>query len=92
MVPAISIYEVFKRVLQQRDESSALRAMAALQQGTVVDLDLTTAMNTAALSLELGLPMAGSIMLATARAYEATLWSQDADFAGMLNVQYIEQK
>ena len=92
MVPAISIYEVFKRVLQQRDESSALQAMAALQQGTVVDLDLTTAMNTAALSLELGLPMAGSIMLATARAYEATLWTQDADFAGMENVQYIEQK
>ena len=92
MVPAISIYEVFKRVLQQRDESSALQAMAALQQGTVVDLDLTTAMNAAALSLELGLPMAGSIMLATARAYEATLWTQDADVAGMENVQYIEQK
>ena len=49
-------------------------------------------MNAAALSLELGLPMAGSIMLATARAHEATLWNQDVDFAGMENVQYIEQK
>ncbi len=91
LVPTISIYEVFKRVLQQRDESSALQAMAALQQGTVVDLDLTTAMNAAGLSLELDLPMADSIMLATARAHEATLWTQDADFAGMENVQYIEK-
>ncbi len=91
VVPTISIYEVFKRVLQQRDESSALQAMAALQQGTVVDLDLTTAMNAAGLSLELGLPMADSIMLATARAHEATLWTPDADFAGITDVQYIEK-
>ncbi len=91
LVPTISIYEVFKRVLQQRDESSALQAMAALQQGTVVDLDLATAMNAAALSLELGLPMADSIMLATARAHEATLWTQDTDFAGISDVQYIEK-
>ena len=91
VVPAISIYEVFKRVFQQRDESSALQAVAALQQGTVVDLDLTTAMSAAGLSLELDLPMADSIMLATARAHEATLWTQDADFAGMENVQYIEK-
>ena len=36
-VPTISLYEVFKRVLQQRDESDALEAIAVMQQGRVVD-------------------------------------------------------
>jgi len=92
VVPSISIYEVFKRVRQQRDECSALQAIASMQQGTVVDLDVTTAMNAAGISLELGLPMADSIMLATARAHNATLWTQDADFAGIEGVQYTEKR
>lgn len=92
VVPSISIYEVFKRVLQQRDESSALQAIASMQQGTVVDLDVTTALDAAKMSLELGLPMADSIMLATARAHDATLWTQDADFVGIEGVQYIERR
>ncbi len=91
VVPSISIYEVFKRVLQQRDEGSALQAIASMQQGTVVDLDVTIALHAASLSVELGLPMADSIMLATARAHNATLWTQDADFAGIEGVQYTEK-
>ncbi len=91
VVPSISIYEVFKRVLQQRDESGALQAIASMQQGMVVDLDVTTALNAAGISVELGLPMADSIMLATARAHNATLWTQDADFAGIEGVQYTEK-
>ena len=92
VVPSISIYEVFKRVLQQRDEGSALQAIASMQQGTVVDLDVTIALHAASLSVELGLPMADSIMLATARAHDATLWTQDAYFAGIEGVEYIEKK
>jgi len=38
IVPTTSIYEVFHRVLQQRDESDALEAVAVMQQGQVVDL------------------------------------------------------
>ena len=63
-----------------------------MQQGMVVDLDATTALSAAGISLELGLPMADSIMLATARAHDATLWTQDADFAGIEGVQYAEKK
>jgi len=92
VVPSISIYEVFKRVLQQRDESGALQAIASMQQGVVVDLDTTIALNAAKISVELGLPMADSIMLATARAHDATLWTQDADFAGIEGVQYVEKR
>ncbi len=91
VVPSISICEVFKRVLQQRDESDALQAIAVVQQGTVVDLDRAIALSAAKLSVELRLPMADSVMLATARAHDATLWTQDADFEDIEGVQYIEK-
>jgi predicted nucleic acid-binding protein len=92
VVPSLTIYEVFKRVLQQRDEGDALRAVAVMQQGTVVDLDARIALNAARLSLEAKLPMADSIVLATAKVYEATLWTQDADFESLPDVQYRRKK
>lgn len=92
VVPSVSIYEVFKRVLQQRDESDALQAVAVMQQGLVVDLDAAIALSAAKMSVELGLPMADSLVLATARAHDAVLWTQDADFEGIDNVQYTEKK
>ena len=88
VVPSLTIFEVFKRVLQQRDETAALRATAAMHQGTVVDLDSTLAINAARLSQDFKLPLADSIILATARAQNATLWTQDADFEGMDAVEY----
>ena len=92
VVPSISIYEVFKRVLQQRDESDALQAVAVMQQGRVVDLDTAIALSAAKLSVELKLPMADSVMLATARAHQATLWTQDADFKDIEGVRYVEKR
>jgi len=59
-----------------------------MQQGRVVDLNVALALKTAHLSLELSLPMADSIMLATAREYQATLWTQDADFKGVKGIKY----
>lgn len=89
VVPTISLYEVFKRVLQQRDESLALQAVALMQQGTVVDLTSEIALGAARLSHALRLPMADSIMLATARAHEAVLWTQDTDFSRIAGVRYL---
>lgn len=91
-VPSVSIYEVFKRVLQQRDEGQALQAVAAMTQGKVIDLDTTLALYAAKLSADLRLPMADSIMLATARMHGATLWTQDADFKDVEEVEYVDRK
>jgi len=88
IVPSLSLYEVFKRVLQQRSENDALQAVAVMQQGRVVDLDASIALSAARLSIDHQLPMADSVVLATARACGATLWTQDADFDGMPRVQY----
>jgi predicted nucleic acid-binding protein len=89
VVPTLSLYEVFKRVLQQRDEAAALAAVALMQRGEVVDLDADIALSSARLALELKLPLADSVMLATARARGATLWTQDEDFEGKPGVRYV---
>ena len=92
VVPTLSLYEVFKRVLQQTDESRALQAVATMQQGLVVDPGPTLALGAAKISVDLGLPLADSVMLATARAYNATLWTQDADLEGLDGVKYRKRK
>jgi predicted nucleic acid-binding protein len=91
IVPAISIYEVFKRVYQQRGEGDALQAVAMMEQGKVVELDTRLALSAAKTSLDLKIPMADSIILATARLYEATLWTQDEDFKEVAGVEYVEK-
>jgi predicted nucleic acid-binding protein len=92
VVPTISLYEVFKRVLQQRDHGAALQVVAVMRQGTVVDLTETLAVSAARLSVKHGLPMADSIMLATAQAADATLWTQDADFENLPGVRYVARR
>ena len=91
LVPVISIYEVFKRVLQQRGEGDALQAVAIMMQGQVIELDTTLTLEAARIAVEEKLPMADSIILATAWSYEAILWTQDADFEGKTGVQFIEK-
>ena len=88
VIPTLSLYEVFKRILQQRTESDALQAIAVMQQGTVVDLDARLALSAARISVDCKLPMADSVMLATARAFGATLWTQDEHFKGLPGVRY----
>lgn len=88
VVPSLTLYEVFKRVLQQKDEGAALQAIAVMQQGKVVDFDAALALEAARLSLEHKLPFADSAILATTRAQDAILWTQDSDFEGLPGVQY----
>jgi len=88
VVPTISIYEVFKRIVQQRSENEALQVVAVMQQGRVSEMDSTVALSAARISTDHQLPMADSVMLATARLNKATLWTQDAHFEGLPDVKY----
>ena len=88
VVPTLSLYEVFKRLLQQRGESAALTAVALMQQGALVEPSAPLARSAATLSVRHRLPMADSVMYATARAHGATLWTQDADFETRPKVRY----
>jgi len=80
IVPVITIYEVFKVVLRESAENEALQAVAAMQKGKIIDLNANLAMDASRLSLQYNLPMADSIILATARAYDCVIWTQDSDF------------
>jgi predicted nucleic acid-binding protein len=91
VVSTINVYEVFKRVLQQRGEDAALQAAALMQQAGIVDVTSPIAMDAAKLSAELRLPMADSLILATARACGAVLWTQDADLGGLRGVRFTKK-
>jgi predicted nucleic acid-binding protein len=92
LVPTLSLFEVFKRVSQQRSEDDALRAIAVMEQGKVVDLDRATALEAARLSIQHGIAMADSVMLATAYRHRATLWTQDSDFEGVQGARYFAKR
>jgi toxin FitB len=92
IVPSISVYEVFKRVLVDRGEGAALQAAALMQQGEVVELSAAAALAAARLSVEASLPMADAIILSAARSAGATLWTQDAHFEGIPDVRYVSAR
>ena len=92
VVPVVTIYEVFKVVLRESGENEAIQAASAMQKGAVVDLTAKLAIDASKLSLQHGFPMADSIILATAQAFDATIWTQDSDFKNISGVKYFPKK
>ena len=92
LVPVICIYEVFKRIRQQSGINEAQQHIGDMKLGKIIELDESLALNAAKLSADLKLPMADSLILATARANNATLWTQDEHFKDLDGVKYIEKK
>ncbi len=88
IVPVICLYEVFKKVNLVADEARALQAVAQMKQGHVVDVTEDIALSAALISLNEKLPMADSLIYATARTHRATLWTQDDHFSSLPNVNY----
>lgn len=84
IVPVITIYEVFKKILRERGESAALQAAGHMQAGTVVDIDTSLAMEAARHPL----PLADSLIYATALRWNAELWTQDEHFKDLPHVKY----
>jgi len=91
IVPSITIYEVFKILLRDSGDDLALLKVAQMSRGQIVPLDRDLAIAAARLSLQLRLPMADSVILATAQAYDATLWTQDVDFEDVEEVRYVSK-
>ena len=89
IVPTVCIYEVTKVILRESDENHLLQAIAAIQKGQLVDLSSAISTAAAKVSLKYGLPMADSIIYATAQCYNATVWTQDIDFKDLPDVEYI---
>jgi len=92
VVPTVTIYEVFKVILRESSENEALQAFVAMQKGRVVDLNTPLAIAASRLSLEHYLPMADSIILATAQEFKAVIWTQDSDFKNISKVKYFPKE
>lgn len=92
IVPTVTIYEVFKVIVREASENDALQVAVAMQKGRVVDLSATLAIAASRLSLEYQLPMADSIILATAQEFKAIIWTQDSDFKNISKVKYFPKK
>jgi uncharacterized protein with PIN domain len=92
VVPAVCLLEIFKVVARQRGDGDALQAVAIMQQGQVVDLDAALALSAARVGLDHKLPLADSIVYATARSVGGILWTQDDDFDGLPDVHYVPKR
>ncbi len=89
IVPTICIYEISKVILRESDENHLLQALAAIQKAKIVTLTPSISTSAARISLQYKLPMADSIIYTTASCFDATVWTQDVDFKGLPNVNYI---
>ena len=91
IVSTINIYEVFKKILQQRNENDAMQAISVMEQAQIVNVTSALSLYAARISYEIQLPMADSLILATAKSLNAILWTQDSDFKGIPDVKYIRK-
>lgn len=85
IVPILTIYEVIKKLSREVGEETASAALSLMQQGRVVEIDLAVTLDAAVN----GLPLADSLIYATAQIHNATLWTQDAHFDGLPGVRYL---
>jgi toxin FitB len=88
LVPRICMVEVARYFYRERGEHEALQAMAQMRQGKIVEINDDILMGAAQLGKEHRLPLADSLVLATARVYGAMVWTQDSDFEGIEGVRY----
>ena len=87
-VSTINLYEVYKKTLVERNEETAVHVLALMHQAKVIDVNSIIAVNAARLSHELKIPMADSLIIATGKHLDATIWTQDSDFRGLEGVKY----
>jgi predicted nucleic acid-binding protein len=92
IIPTITIYEVFKKLLLETSEDKALFAIAHMRQGKIVELSDELSLSAAKISNDYKIPMADSIIYATNLKFNSTLWTQDKHFSGLKSVNYYEKK
>ena len=91
IVSVINIYEVYKKILLERNEESAIQAIVLMQQPKVIEVTSSISILAARLSVKMKMPMADSIIYATAKTYDAIVWTQDSDFENLESVRYFKK-
>lgn len=88
VVPVVVLYEVAKKVRRERGDDAALQVVATLQTGRLVEVDAQMALDASRFDL----PLADSLIYATAQREGALLWTQDEDFRTLPGVKYFKKK
>jgi predicted nucleic acid-binding protein len=88
IVPTITLYEVYKKLLAEKGEIYALDVVSYMQTGTVIELNTGLSLSAAQISREHKLPMADSIIYATSLHYSAVIFSCDKHFKDISNIRY----
>jgi predicted nucleic acid-binding protein len=91
LVPTITIYEVFKKLLLERNEDDAIFAIAHMRQGKIIELNDELSLLAAKIGKDYKLPMADSIIYATNVMYNCILWTQDKHFINLKSVNYFKK-
>ena len=91
IVSTINIYEVYKKILLEKDENSAIQVIGLMQQAKVIVVDSSIAIQAAKLSYEQKIPMADSLIYITAKQNNAIVWTQDIDFKDLDGVKYFRK-
>ncbi len=91
LISTINLYEIYKKVLSEKDEHSAIQVIGLMQQAKVVEVNSTIAIQAAKFSFVQKIPMADSLIYITAKQYNATVWTQDVDFKDLDGVKYFKK-
>lgn len=91
LVSVINLYEVYKKVLTEKNERDAKQATALMMQGKVADVNPSLSLKAAELSFNLKIPMTDSLIYVTAQEHNAILWTQDYDFKNLERVKFIKK-
>jgi toxin FitB len=87
LVPVITVYEVIKKIVRELGDDIASSSLVLMQRSKIVNIDLTLATQ----AMRNGLPLADSLIYATAQLHGATLWTQDQHFEGLPAVRYFKK-
>ena len=90
LTPSIVLFEVYKKFKKERNEEEALLVAAQMQKTRVVHLNVEIALSAAELSLKYKLPMADSIVYATAQKEQCPVVTSDPHFENLEGVVFVK--
>ena len=88
IVPTITLYEIYKKLLAEKGEEYALDVVSYMRTGIVIELDAGLSLSAAQISRKYKLPMADSIIYATSLYHSAVIFSCDKHFQDIPDVRY----